>query len=243
MKNLLLLLFCSLAVNLGYAQCGDVMPPHQERDFMQATNLVNYSANQNAQNFSQVAEAQFQTVRITLNGNPTLVSARYNPMSGDLQIKENDKVYNIVKANNLEFTFVKSNQTYRALSYINDEGETAIDYFVFDTSTANSDLLKKVDYKYVQPKLAQNSYGANKPGKYKKMESYYVMDNTNRLVSLSTKKKTILKDFPNSAKLILAFIKENKIKDNKEDKLKMLANYIVSLQPATDGTMLASNKP
>jgi len=257
MKQFFLLLCSALAFNFAHAQdvvCqpgglgpgGFTAPQNTDASNFryEIRNAFDYNSNQNFENLTHIADAQFQTARITLNGNPTLVSARYNPMTNNLQIKDKNKIYNIVKANNLEVTFVKSNQTYRAVSHIADNGEIAIDYFVFDATTSQSDLLKKVDYKYIQPKLAQNSYGVNKPAKLKKVERFFVMNNSNTLVELSTKKKSILKDFPNNSKLILAFIKDHKIKSNKEDNLKLLANYIVSLQPTTnEGTLLASNKP
>ncbi len=251
---------CMLAVNLssgqattavecnpgGLAPGGSITP----RDLTSSTpsdikleiqNFRGYLPNQTFNNLSHIPQATFQNARITINANPTIVLARYNPMTNALQIKSSDKVYNIVKTDNLKLTFLATNQTYQAISYVDDNGNSVIDYFVFDGKNADSQLLKKVDYKYTKPRVASNTYSADKPAKLKKQERFYVMNQNRKLVNLSTNKKSIKRDFPKQSELILAFIKNNKIKANKENSLKMLANYITTLYTNTnDGTLVAA---
>ena len=259
MKNLCLFLMCMLAVNLstgqaatgvecnpgGLAPGGSLSP----RDITSSTpsdvkleiqNFRGYAPNQTFNNLSHIPQATFQNARITINANPTIVLARYNPMTNALQIKNDDKIYNIVKTDNLKLTFLATNQTYQAISYVDDNGNSAIDYFVFDAKDDSSQLLKKVDYKYTKARVASNTYNSDKPAKLKKQESYYVLNQNRELVSLSTNKRAIKRDFPKQSELILAFIKDHKIKGNKENNLRALANYITTLHTNTDGTLVAA---
>ncbi|WP_298894228.1 hypothetical protein [uncultured Psychroserpens sp.] len=254
MKNLFLLIICVLTVNLSNGQVAEgvecIRGGINTRDITSANptdvkleiqNIRGYLPNQSFENLSHIPQASFQNARITINAAPTIVLARYNPMNNALQIKNGDKIYNIVKTDNLKLTFIATNQTYQAISHLDTNGDTVIDYFVFDGNSNDSKLLKKVDYKYTKAKVASSAYGADKPAKLKKVESYYILDNNRSLVSLSTKKKDIKKDFPRQSELILAFIKDNKIKGNKETNLKVLANYVTSIQNnANDGTLVAS---
>ncbi|MCD2260875.1 hypothetical protein [Psychroserpens luteolus] len=180
-------------------------------------------------------DARWRRARIFINGLPNIFSARYNPIFDKVEIKDQDNIYNLIKTENVEITFLDTNQTYIVKSYTDDKGYEALNYFLLDTDVNGYELLKRDVYTHIINKRSKNKI------KLKKSEQFYIMHD-DKLVALSTKKKTIKKDFPENAKLILAFIKKNKLKKDKKDHLKLLANYITSLNlNSIDKTMLASN--
>ncbi|WP_040279091.1 hypothetical protein [Psychroserpens damuponensis] len=171
----------------------------------------------------------FQTASINVNGKSTVYSARYNPISNEIEIKgDNDDVYNIKRLKDVKISFNGTNQFYKAVVYKDAFGQDMIDYFnILNTSDI---LLKRISYSYVKAKEAKSSYDKAKPAYYKEKINYYYVDNSERLIKLSTKRKDIKKRYEKSATEILAYIKTHKIDDSQELDLLKFATYLKRLK-------------
>ncbi|WP_299278205.1 hypothetical protein [uncultured Psychroserpens sp.] len=192
-------------------------------------------------NLDRSLNMRWRRAKIFINGQFNHFSARYNPISDDIEIKDNDKIFQLIKRNNVQITFLDSNETYIVKPYKNNLGQEVASYFLIDEDSKASGLLKKRVYSYVSTKTYKRNRNArtHKPIKFK-MEDHYYIINDNKLVALSTNRKSIKRDFPEDAKLILTFIKEHKIRKNTRNNLKVLATYISSLETNTyDRTAVA----
>lgn len=60
---------------------------------------------------------------IKLNSELKALEARYNPMNDALEINYNGEERGLAKRNNLNLTFIDTNETYMAKSYYGDDGK------------------------------------------------------------------------------------------------------------------------
>lgn len=193
-----------------------------------------FNANQTKKNLhDQLSTRWNRATFVGYNGFLNSISARYNSLTDEIEINDNGNIYKFIKKDNLAITFTDSNKTYVAKSYINDNGEETISYFIKDEDMKDSRLLKKETFSY---------HTSNNGLIVVKEEDFYLVRGK-ALVSISLDRKAIKESFPEQSKSILAFIRKNDIKD-KDNGLVVLANYINTLDSDKNyGTSLASNKP
>jgi len=144
-----------------------------------------------------------------------------------LKGKDSDKAYNLAKLEGAIVKFNSSNESYKAISYTNDNGEVVTDYFMI--SSKNPNLLIKNEMTFKKAKVATTSYDVSKPASYKESISYFYVDFSGDLVAFSSKRKDIKRNFEQYEKEILAFMKGNHINTNEAD-LAQLVGFIKNLE-------------
>ena len=162
-----------------------------------------------------------------------IVKARYNAYDDEIEIRiDEDNIQNFNKnIKNVIITFLLDDTVYTSLKYIDSDDGLQTGYFITLTeANSKTKLYLKKEIRFVKAKPAQTGYDINKPAEFKNNNDvYFVSINGAYARELPTKKKEIVKLFPENSKVILDYIKENKIKTSRESDLINLINYINSI--------------
>ncbi len=243
-----LLVFCLLLSLEGIAQCagGSYGPPppsgaiklasKASMDFDNSLNSVIvrnqgviYGPNTMGTPYKQES---FTTAKIAQVDKVYLV--RYNALTDEMEVKggESDGLLVIAKKKSYEINQHSNNITYRVLEKVDSEKENDLGYYINLENDNNISLYRKECKKLI--KKSQSTYGSTASSvttefKDMKCEFYIEKAHNGHAIKVPKKRKEFLALFPDKAELIAAFIKENRIKLNKEKSLKKLIKYINTL--------------
>lgn len=161
----------------------------------------------------------------------TVMDIRYNVANDEMEVEYNGNVGQIVKNDSLIIKFQHTNKTYQYLFYsYKDEIERG--YLIPSTSNKNVNFFIKENIKLIPFSEGTLSYGQKtegRPAYYKKDDSIYFLQYSNSIKEMPSKKKELLKMFPNNEKEIETFLKTNKISFKDEEDLILLVNYLDTL--------------
>jgi hypothetical protein len=161
------------------------------------------------------------------------VNARYNIYTDEIEIKiDEDDIQKFNKSmKNVVITFLNDDIVLTTLKYIDINKGIQIGYFMTINDTkAKVALYSKKEIRYVESKPAANGYDKDKPAEFKsKNDTYFISKKGAYARELPSKKKELIKLFPENSKEILAYIKNNKIKTSREADLITLIDYINSI--------------
>ncbi|MDG5492389.1 hypothetical protein [Psychroserpens sp. SPM9] len=168
-------------------------------------------------------ELKWKKATLLINNQPKIVSARYNALYDAIEVKNNNKIYKLKERPNLNIAFLESNETYQYISYYGDDGLVYSSYFIVDHLSDELGVFRKQAFQ----KARDRYLGTD--SKIEITDVYYMLDQNNKLVHLTTSKRTIKKAFPDKAAAIIKFVKTNNINKRKQEDLITLARYIKSL--------------
>jgi hypothetical protein len=181
----------------------------------------------------QLLDLKWEKAEVEFNNNYQLVEARYNPFIDAIEIKQDDKIFELAKSNNRKIKFTDTNITYQAKSYYGSDNKIYSSYFIVNNQADDITVLKRewieFNESYQKTDLKYPSVVRNKE-KYNKRNFYYFIDDNNRLFLLTTNRRDIKKMFPENAKSIINFITANKLTSDTEKDMTTLAAYIYSLK-------------
>ncbi len=174
----------------------------------------------------------FSPARVSADSDK-IYNLRYNAVTDQMEVQSEKNTIQAINKNidGVTITFLKDDKTYESINYINDKGLAERGYFIHLSSTsAKINLLIKEAKKFIERKPAKSSYQVTKPAQFKRLDDiYYIIIKNKTAQLLPSKKKDLLRLFPEHSKAIEAFIKSNKIKTSKQDDLITLVNYINTL--------------
>lgn len=178
---------------------------------------------------------EFSMADVILDGKRYKFLARFNPVSQQIEVKNNTgtSIYNLAKKHGINIRFPSQNETYVYTHYIDEHKNKSSGYFLLDSNYKNSNLMKRTTSEFVKAKKKAHGYDFSKPAYFKETTSYFYKNKNNGLVEISTKKKSIKKQYPKNSKKIIDFIKDNKLKDEKESDIIRLATFLGSLEDET----------
>lgn len=157
-------------------------------------------------------------------------NVKYNAYDDEMEVQGKDNKSFALNKNekSAEVTFVNNNITYGLFDYANSDGQKVPGYFQKLTVGETVALLKKEKIMFIEEKVSKTGYDTYRPPKYKRLNDQFFIKLKESPVAIEfpKNKKNIASLFPNKKDKILKFIKENKIKTNKEEDLIKLTNYI-----------------
>ncbi len=179
-----------------------------------------------------LTEAQYKSVINQAYVNPTFTlsqiylndklmekntMARYNASEDEIEIKQNsdDTEFSaLAKDPNISIKIGLETYVLVPLRGSNVDGG----YFNVLYKGENYDLYKKVTAKFIEPKVAQTSYGQATPPSFSKNTTYYMVENGS-FYELPTGKSKIMSVFNKKKNEISTFVKTNKLDVRKEKDL------------------------
>ncbi|WP_420570799.1 hypothetical protein [Kordia sp.] len=155
---------------------------------------------------------------------------RYNALTDEMEVKGGEsEVLVISKKKNYEISQHANNVKYKVLEKADSEQENDLGYYINLEENNNVSLYKRECKKLV--KKRKSTYGSSASSittefKNMKCEFYIEKGKNGQAIKIPKKRKEFLALFPEKSDMINAFIKENRIKLNKEKSLKRLIRYI-----------------
>ena len=160
-------------------------------------------------------------------------NVKYNAYDDEMEVQgKDDKSFALNKGEkNAEITFLNANITYGIFDYMGSDGQVIPGYFQKLNVGDAVSLLKKEKIMFIEEKASKTGYDAYRPPQFKRLnDQFYIKQKSNPIAIESPRnKKGVSSLFPEKKDKILKFIKENKIKTNKEDDLMKLISFINSI--------------
>jgi hypothetical protein len=198
-------------------------------DFASETLRMNYTLGNESEILGSPYVQEYEPVRVKGYDNQ-LYMARFNAFLNQMVVDLGGSNL-IALDSNLEYEvlFTKSNIVYKTFFYENESGVANRGFLAIIGGNENYSLLREESVKYYDMVPAVTSYQADKPAKYVRESDNYYLKIGDKISPLPSKKKNLLKRYPEHSKVIKAFLKENKISLKEEADLKKLAEFIATL--------------
>ncbi|MEM6684857.1 MAG: hypothetical protein AAF617_03590 [Bacteroidota bacterium] len=187
---------------------------------------ISYGPNTMGSPYTQPA---FATANIAPIGKVYLV--RYNALFDEMEVKaaESEDIMVISKKKDYVINQHSKNITYRVLEKVGSEKENDLGYYISLEDNNNISLYRKQCKKLV--KRDQPTYGGTAStvtAEFKDMQCEFYIEKAHngQAIRVPKRKKEFLALFPEKADLISSYIKEHRLKLNKEKSLKKLVKYI-----------------
>lgn len=168
---------------------------------------------------------------VWIKGETSLFMARFNAHNGRMEIEmEESKVVVLEPYFNWEVRFTRNNKTYETFFYEDYNGFARRGFLVVAHEDGDKlKLLKEEKIRYFPRVLPKSHYHRDVPARYVREPDQFYLNLGDQIFKLPTKKRQLLKIFPEQSKKIGKFIKNNKISLSNEQDLKTLSSYIASL--------------
>ncbi|APY08744.1 hypothetical protein BWZ20_10700 [Winogradskyella sp. J14-2] len=172
---------------------------------------------------------EFSIVKISQVKDSTYY-ARYNAFTHEMQIQtDTAKTLALDASVTYEVKFLKSNKTYKSLSYVNRYNITVNRFLVVLLENDKCSLYKEEHIEYHEKEEATTNYGSEKPARYERADDVYFIKINNELKPIPTKKKQFLKFFPNKEKELKSYMKDQKLNPKNEVDLIKIIEYLTSI--------------
>lgn len=151
---------------------------------------------------------------------------RYNAFTDMMEYKNGSDVLELIKEKNTHFTF-QDGSVYELFQYQAD-GKSYDRYHKVLTDKNGIKVSKFQNIKLVPGKKATSSYDSDTQPAYKANKEVYFITYNNVTVEFDGKQKSLEKIISGKSDAIKAFYKENKIKENDTDMIK-LGNFLATI--------------
>lgn len=223
------LLFIFLIPLIGFSQMQSVHREMKQFATWDLTREIDPNAKVEKVSGSPYANDNFFDAQITIMDTVVTVPVKYNVVLDEMEFKKDDKTYALVAKENTVVKMVTSKVNYSYLKYSFD-GTTKKGFLIKKTTNNNVNFYLKEVITYVPYKDAVNAYSQPIPAHYRKdSDIFFIGIADGNIAEMPTKKKELLKMFPNNEKEIETFLKTNKISFKDEEDLILLVNYLDTL--------------
>lgn len=173
---------------------------------------------------SKYLSENYQNARVNKGGQSFLI--RYNAYRDIMEYKNGNDVLELIKEKNTHFTFQDGN-TYELFSYdLNGRSLDRYHKVLVDNKTVKISKFESI--KLLPAKKAINSYERDTQATYKPNSEVYFITYNNQTFEFDGKQKSLEKIISGKGDVIKAFYKENKIKENDSDMIK-LGNFLATI--------------
>ncbi len=151
---------------------------------------------------------------------------RYNAFTDMMEYKNGSDVLELIKEKNTHFTF-QDGSVYELFQYQAD-GKSHNRYHKVLTDKNDIKISKFQSIKLIPAKKATSSYDTDTQAAYKANKEIYFITYNNQTFEFDGKQKSLEKIISGKSDAIKAFYKENKIKENDSDMIK-LGNFLATI--------------
>lgn len=173
---------------------------------------------------SKYLTEQYQNTKVNKGTQSFLV--RYNAFNDIMEYKNGNDILELVKEKNTYFEF-QDGSVYELFKY-EFNNKTVERYHRILVSNKNATISKYQSIKLIPATKASNSYESDKQATYKENEEVYFITYNNQTFEFDGKQKSLEKIISGKSDAIKAFYKENKIKENDSDMIK-LGNFLATI--------------
>ncbi len=224
--NLLFVLFISFT---GFSQVQSVNREMKQFTTWDLTREIDPNAKIDKASGSPYSNDNFFDAQITIMDTVVTVPVKYNVVLDEMEFRKEDKTYALVAKENTVVRMLTSKLNYSYVKY-NLNGTTKKGFLIKKTTNDKINFFLKQVITYVPFKEAVNAYSQPTPAHYRKDSDVFLIGlSDGNITEMPSKKKDLLKMFPNNEKQIEDFLKSNKISFKDENDLISLVNYLDTL--------------
>jgi len=174
---------------------------------------------------SPYLDENFSVGTITNGNEVTKAYMRVNVYFEEIEVIK-DKGSKDVSAlkKNSDMKVVIAGKTYMYAIKTNGEVQKG-GYFEVITSGKELDLYKENTVQYIQPTVATTSLTSDRPGRFSPSTEYYLVNKQNKFISVPSNRRKLAKMFDYKQEEIKDFLKDNRVKTNKEEDLEEFVNF------------------
>lgn|SRR5690606_6384254 len=173
---------------------------------------------------SKFLNENYQNAKVNKGSQDFLI--RYNAYTDIMEYKNGSDVLELIKEKNTHFAF-QDGSVYELFTY-NLGGTSYERYHQVLVENKNVKISKFQSIKLIPAQKATNSYEKDTQASYKPNREVYFITYNNQTFEFDGKQKTLDKIIPGKADAIKKFYKENKIKENDTDMIK-LGNFLATI--------------
>lgn len=173
---------------------------------------------------SKYYSEEFSNAKVN-NGTESFL-IRYNAYRDVMEYKKGTDILELIKEQNLRFSF-QNGSTYELMNFVLN-GKDYSQYHQILLDKNNIKVSKYRSIKLVPAKKAANSYDSDTQATYKENKDVYFVTYNNQTIEFDGKSKILEKLIPSKASEIKEFFKQNKIKENDDDMIKV-GNFLATL--------------
>lgn len=173
---------------------------------------------------SKYLNEQFINTKVN-NGTQNFL-IRYNAYNDIMEYQNGAELVELIKEQNTHFQF-NNGDVYELMTYhVKGKNITRYNQILFDKNHIKISKFRGVEL--IEAKKAQTGYTNSSPARYVPSKDIYYITLNNKTIEFSGKQKSLEKLFPNKTMEIKKFYKNNKIKENDDDLIK-LGKFIMTL--------------
>lgn len=173
---------------------------------------------------SKFLNENYQNAKVNKGSQDFLI--RYNAYTDIMEYKNGSDVLELIKEKNTHFAF-QDGSVYELFTY-NLGGTSYERYHQVLVENKNVKISKFQSIKLIPAQKAANSYEKDTQASYKPNREVYFITYNNQTFEFDGKQKTLDKIIPGKTDAIKKFYKENKIKENDTDMIK-LGNFLATI--------------
>lgn len=173
---------------------------------------------------SRYLNEQFNTAKVNKGTQDFMI--RYNAYNDLMEYKNGSDILELVKEQNTYFQF-SNGEIIELLNY-NIDGNDFSRYHQILTNNGNVKVSKFRSIKLNPAKAASNSYDTGTDASFKPNKDVYFITYNNQTIEFDGKSKSLEKLIPSKESEIKKFFKENKIRENDADMIKV-GNFLSGL--------------
>lgn len=173
---------------------------------------------------SKFLNENYQNAKVNKGSQDFLI--RYNAYTDIMEYKNGSDVLELIKEKNTHFAF-QDGSVYELFTY-NLGGASYERYHQVLVENKNVKISKFQSIKLIPAQKAANSYEKDTQASYKPNREVYFITYNNQTFEFDGKQKTLDKIIPGKTDAIKKFYKENKIKENDTDMIK-LGNFLATI--------------
>jgi len=173
---------------------------------------------------SRYLSEQYQNTKV--NKGTQSFPVRYNAYNDVMEYKNGSDVLELVKGKNTHLEF-QDGSIYELFNYqLNKKPVERYHKVLVSNKTATISKFQSISL--IPATKASNSYETDKQASFKENEGIYFITYNNQTFQFDGKQKSLEKVIPGKSDSIKAFYKENKIKENDTDMIK-LGNFLATI--------------
>lgn len=173
---------------------------------------------------SKYISETYQNAKVNKGDQSFLI--RYNAYRDLMEYKDGADILELIKEKNTHFSFADGT-VYELFTY-NLNGSSVERYHKVLVENKNAKISKFESIKLIPAKQATNSYESNTQAAYKPNSGVYFITYNNITTEFDGKQKSLEQIIPGKTDVIKAFYKQNKIKENDTDMIK-LGNFLATI--------------
>jgi len=160
-----------------------------------------------------------------IDNDEEVVFLRYNAFRDEMEFKQGNDTYYLVKDDNTIVNFFNNNKVYQYLKYV-DVDKVEKRGFLLKVVDGQKSMYKSEKIILIPERPSTTGYEIPKPAEYKKGKEIFYIKIEEKTIVFPKNKKELLKTFPNKNKEISDFLKANKISFSNESDLIKLTKFL-----------------